>query len=214
MFLKRAALTLVIGAALLGSALAQPFKITIDHDLDESFNVPFAVMFQENADEMGGGASWPYSFSGSGSFDNPFEQSVETGILSVFGLYSGVAAMDTEISNPGLVMMMRNSMASEFIGSSFESIFSSHTEAQIISALQAVQAGGDGYEESLDIVGSFFNDNKHFWASAGESASFVGFSSAKNLGAGSWQQQPVPEPGLMLAGGAALAFFIRRRKAA
>lgn len=214
MFLKRLALTLVLGATLVASALAQPFKITVEHDLDPTYDVPFAVMFQENLDQMGGGASWPYSFSGTGSFDNAFEQGVETGILSMIGLYTGVANMDTEIGSPGLVMMMRNAYALEIIGLPFENLFSSHTEAELIAALQGVQAGGEGYEANLDLVGDFFNQNKQYWASAGETASFIGFSDAKNFGSGSWQQQPVPEPGLMLAGGAALAFFVRRKKAA
>lgn len=214
MFLKRLALTLAFGAALVASVVAQPFKINVDHDLDSVNFVPFAIMFQQNADLMGGGASWPYSFSGTGSFDNPFEQGVETGILSLIGVYENFAAMDPGDGTPGLIMLMRNAYASEIIGSPFENLFTSHSESELIAAIQAVQAGGEGYEASLDLVGDFFNQNQQYWASAGESASFVGFSDAKLLGSGTWNQQPVPEPGLMLAGGAALAFFIRRKKAA
>lgn len=214
MFLKRLALTLVLGAALVASALAQPLKISVEHDLDEVYNIPFAIMFQQNADQMGGGSSWPYSFSGVGSFDNPFEQGTEAGLLSMIGLYNGVAASDTEIGNPGLVMMMKNGFALEILGVPFEQVFPGYSEAALIEALQTVQAGQPGYETSLDLVGNFFNQNPNFWASAGESASFIGFSDAKNLGSGTWNQQPVPEPGLLLAGGAALAFFIRRKKAA
>lgn len=214
MFLKRLALTLVLGAALVASALAQPLKITVEHDLDEVYNVPFAIMFQQNADQMGGGSSWPYSFSGAGSFDNPFEQGTEAGIISMIGLYEGVANSDTEIGDPGLVMLMRNAYALEIGGLTFEQVFPGYSETDLIEALKVVRAGEPGFEASLDLVGNFFNQNPLYWASAGESASFIGFSEAKNLGSGSWQQQPVPEPGLMLAGGAALAFFIRRKKAA
>lgn len=214
MFLKRLALTLVMGAALVGSALAQPFNIFVDHELDELYDVPFSVMVQENADQQGGGISWPYSFNGAGSFQNYFEQGVETGLLSMIGLYTDVAPMDTGITDPGLVMLIKNGFALEILGSSFENVFPNYNEADLIEALLAIREGGDGVDNGVNLVTSFFNDNKNFWASEGESASFIGFSDAKNLGSGSWQQQPVPEPGLMLAGGAALAFFIRRKKAA
>jgi len=206
MLLKRLALGLVLALALVGSALAQPFQLTVDHDLDPQYDVTFAIMVQQNEDMMGGGSSWPYSFSGTGSFTNPFEQGVSTGIATLIGLYSGGSGND-----PGVALLMNNGYAPEFIGMPWESVFSSHTEQEIIDALLAVQAGGPGFEASLDVVGDFFNANLEKWNANAQAGSFVGYSSHTILGSGSWQQQPVPEPGLLIAAGAAGAFMIRRR---
>lgn len=207
MLVKRLALGLALALALIGSALAQPFEITVDHELDSPYEVTFAILSQQNEDLMGGGASWPYSFSGTGSFANPFEQGVSTGIATLIGLYSGGSGND-----PGVAVLMNNGYAPEFVGMPWDSVFSSHTEQEIIDALLAVQAGAPGFESSLDVIGNFFNANLDKWTSSGQAGSFVGYSSHTILGSGKWQQQPVPEPGLLIAAGAAGAFLIRRRR--
>lgn len=209
MHCKRLVLAISLALAMAASAFAQPFQITVDHDLDSQYNIPFAVMLQQNEDQMGGGASWAYSVSGAGTITNPFEQGASTGILTLIGLYNGGSGND-----PGVAMLMGNGYAPEFVGMPWESIFSSHTEQEIIDALLGVQAGGSSVDPGIEVLSEFFNQNLSVFAGNMESASFVGYSSHTILGSGSWQQQPVPEPGLLLAAGAGLAFFVRRRKAA
>lgn len=206
---KRLALAFTLAVVMAAAAVAQPFQITIDHDIDSQYSIPFAVMLQQNEDLMGGGASWPYSVSGTGSFANPFEQGASTGILTMVGLYTGGSGND-----PGVAVLMNNGYAPEFVGMPWESVFTSHTEQQIIDALMGVQAGGASLDPSLEVLGSFFDQNLSVWSGNNQASSFVGYSSHTILGSGSWHQQPVPEPGLLLAAGAGLAFFVRRRKTA
>lgn len=203
--LKRLFILLALMASVAGMAQnAIPFKITVDHDI--TTDVTFSIMLQENLDQMGGGSSWPYSFTGQGSFENPFEQPVEAGILTMLGIYGSG-------DGDGVNVFLGSEFSAD--GKDWSEVFSGPSEQEVFDALVKVRdANGDNamVDAGLETIGQWFQANKVKFPRAGENAGFYNFSTGTSVGTGVWNQQPVPEPATLLALGAGGALLLARRR--
>lgn len=208
----RSALALLAALATSAAVLAAPGDITVNHELRDGADVPFSIMFQQDADLNGGGTSWPYSFSGTGSFQNPFSQGEDVGLLTMLGLYT---LNDSGFTGDGVAILLNQTAAANAVEFEFEVFFPGYTEEEIISALEALRDSNGNQAEvdaAFEVLNPFVNSNWGNFATNGENGTFVGFSTGTNLGPGSWSQQPVPEPGLMIGAGLGLAALIARRR--
>jgi hypothetical protein len=207
--LKRLFVLLAAMASVAGMAQTTiPSTITVNHDINT--NVSFAIMLQENLDQQGGGSSWPYSFTGQGSFQNPFEQGTEAGILTMVGLYG---QGDSESVADGVTVMTSSEFSGE--GLQWEEFFSGVGEEDVLNALISVRdANGDQamVDAGLNTISQWFQSNKNMFPRMNERATFFNFSQGTNVGTGFWTQQPVPEPATLLAVGAGTALLLARRR--
>ncbi|MCG9896049.1 MAG: PEP-CTERM sorting domain-containing protein [Fimbriimonadaceae bacterium] len=200
-------LTTVAALAIASSAFAQeavPYRIDIEHDLPSGVSVTDSIILDTNPNFNGGSSTWSFSFSGTGSFSNPFEYSEIPAYLTVFGLY------EDGDQNTGVTVLARASLADQNVGLPWEDVFlGGFTEAEVAEAITRIVTA-DGDEAQLNagfsVIDPFYAENFNLWPTEGEAGIWLGFSDASDFGAGQWTATPVPEPAslLVLAAGAGL----------
>jgi hypothetical protein len=206
----------VAALALAVAASAQsgvPNEVVLDFNLDPGVEITDAVVAEITPAFGAYTLINTFAFSGSGSTVVDSDADPAPKRLGVAGRYT--KATDSLLNGEGVALFLNKSLADEIVGTSWDSIFPDFAEDLIDKSLLDIQNDGDpaAQQTAVNNLFDFFSTYGDYFPEASPSAgAWVGFSSANNLGSGSWTTNAVPEPGIMAAavlGG--IALLHRRR---
>jgi hypothetical protein len=190
-----------------------PSEVTFSYELNSGVEITDAVVAE--IDDFGAYALInSFFFSGSGSVVVDSNADPTPLRLGAVGRYT--YQENSVLTEDGVAVFMTNGIAPEVIGSSWDSVFPGFEEDLIAQSLLDIQNNGDqaAQQAAVNNLFNFFSAfPTYFPEESSSNGSWVGFSQAQIYGTGSWQANPVPEPGLLIAAAAGAALLRRRRRA-